>query len=160
CNIPDIITRLDRTSPAECIPARAPERDGHGRCRAPTASRSRTMNDVGTASLPSGARSPTIPFFELSRLMVVATLGSTGRLVYKAQPKPNGPWEANWTPIDTTHTYAWMAAGVTGDGRVAAVAQRTSGGLGISYIDEAPDAVNVQRWSPPVDLGKPAAANG
>ena len=117
------------------------------------------MNDVGTAQ-PRDATPKLAPFFELSRLMVVAVLGSTSRLVYKAQTKPNGPWEANWSPIDASpQTYGWIAAGVTGDGRVAAIGQRTSGTPGVSYIDEALDSQVVQRWNQPVDLGKPAAAN-
>ena len=115
------------------------------------------MNDVGIA--PSQAPAKEIPFFVLSRLMVVA-VGNTSRLVYKAQTKPSGPWEANWSPIDTKQTYGWIAAGIAGDGRVAVVAQRVlSGTAGISYIIEAPDSLVVQRWDPPVDLGKPAAAN-
>jgi hypothetical protein len=113
------------------------------------------MNDVGTAPSRDGK---VVPFFELSRLMVVA-VGNTNRLVYKAQTKPSGPWEPNWSPIDTTQTYGWIAAGITGDGRVAVVAQRAAGTPGVSYIVEAPDSVVVQRWDPPVDLGKPAAAN-
>jgi hypothetical protein len=113
------------------------------------------MNAVGTA--PSTAPTKEIPFFELSRLMVVA-IGSTSRLVYKAQTKPSGPWEANWSPIDTTQTYGWIAAGIAGDGRVAVVAQRAPGPAGVSYIIEAPDSLVVQRWDPPVDLGKPAGA--
>jgi hypothetical protein len=72
-------------------------------------------------------------FFQLSRLMVVA-INVSGRLVYRAQTKPNGPWEANWTPIDNARTYAAMAAGLTGDGRVAVVAQQPSGPP--FYIDE------------------------
>ena len=115
------------------------------------------MNDVVTAPSPTPPK--VVPFFELSRLMVVAVLGSTSRLVYKAQTKPNGPWEATWSPIDTTQTFGWIAAGISGDGRVAVVGQRTSGQPGVSYIIEAPDSLVVQRWDPPVDLGKPAAAN-
>jgi hypothetical protein len=113
------------------------------------------MNDAGTA--PSAAPTKEIPFFELSRLMVVA-VGNTSRLVYKAQTKPSGPWEANWSPIDTTQTYGWIAAAIAGDGRVAVAAQRAPGPAGVSYIIEAPDSLVVQRWNPPVDLGKPAAA--
>jgi hypothetical protein len=111
------------------------------------------MNDVSMA--PSRATTKEVPFFELSRLMVVA-VGSAGRLVYKAQTKPSGPWEANWSPIDTTpQTYGWMSAGITGDGRVAVVAQRAAGNAGVTYIVEAPDSIAVQRWSPPLDLGRP-----
>jgi hypothetical protein len=101
-----------------------------------------------------------VPFFQLSRLMVVAVLGSTSRLVYRAQTKPNGPWEANWSPIDTTpQLYGWIAAGIAGDGRVAVVAQRASGPPGVSFIIEAPDSNVVESWNPPVDLGKPTGAN-
>jgi hypothetical protein len=117
------------------------------------------MNDVRTAPSPGHETPRQVPFFELSRLMVVAVLGSTNRLVYKAQTGPNGPWEANWSPIDTTQTFGWIAAGVTGDGRVAVVGQRTSGTPGVSYIDEAPNSIDVERWNAPVDLGKPAPAN-
>jgi hypothetical protein len=117
------------------------------------------MNDVSTAPSPGHATPGQVPFFELSRLMVVAVLGSNSRLVYKAQTKPNGPWEANWSPIDTTQTFGWIAAGITGDGRVAVVGQRASGTPGVSYIDEEPNSIDVERWNAPVDLGKPAAAN-
>jgi hypothetical protein len=93
-------------------------------------------------------------FFQLSRLMVVA-INASSRLVYRAQTKPNGPWEANWTPIDNAHTFAAMAAGLTGDGRVAVVAQQPSGPL--LYIDEKPDTPT-QQWNAPVDLGTPAGS--
>jgi hypothetical protein len=93
-------------------------------------------------------------FFELSRLMVVAIKGGiNGQLVYRAQTKPNGPWEANWTPIERTQTFNAMAAGRTGDGRVAVVAQPTSN-AGVLYIDEKEDTLN-QDWNAPVNLGKP-----
>ena len=90
-------------------------------------------------------------FFQLSRLMVVA-INASGRLVYKAQTKPNGPWEANWTPIDNTLSYAGLAAGRTGDGRVAVVAQQLGGPP--LYIDEKPDTPT-QQWNAPVPLGAP-----
>src|SRR5215470_6032955 len=97
-------------------------------------------------------------FFELSRLMVVAVMGANGQLVYKAQTKPNGPWQANWTPIDSTRSYGIMAAGLTGDGRVAVVAQPTSQ-AGVLYIDEKPNTLTEQ-WNAPFDLGKPAGVTG
>lgn len=97
-------------------------------------------------------------FFELSRLMVVAVMGANGQLVYRAQTKPNGPWEANWTPIDSTRSYGAMAAGLTGDGRVAVVAQPTSLS-GVLYIDEKPNTPTEQ-WNAPFDLGKPANVTG
>ncbi len=108
--------------------------------------------------LPRLKRPEGVAFFELSRLMVVALAASSGRLLYKAQTKPNGPWETDWTPIDITQTYDLMTAGITGDGRVAAVVQR-SPATGLSYIDEAADSVQVERWTKPVDLGKPAGVN-
>lgn len=108
---------------------------------------------AGVASAPK-----IVPDYELSRLMVVALNGSTGQLVYAAQSKPNGPWNTNWAPIDKTQTYGVMTAGITGDGRVAAVAQRSGAG-DIFYIVEAPDSVHVQAWDPPVDLGKPPGVN-
>ena len=96
-------------------------------------------------------------FFQLSWLMVVA-IHTNGRLIYKAQTKPNGPWEANWTTIDNVRSYAFMAAGLTGDGRVAVVAQPTSQS-GVLYIDEKPDTMT-QAWNAPFDLGKPAGVTG
>ena len=96
-------------------------------------------------------------FFELSRLMVVAIMASSSQLVYRAQTKPNGPWEANWTPIDTTQTYGVMASGTTGDGRVAVVAQ-PSNPTALFYIDEKANSA-VQAWNAPVNLGKPAGIN-
>jgi len=91
-------------------------------------------------------------FFELSRLMVVAT-DANSKLVYKAQTKPNGPWEANWTPIDKSGTYGAMAAGLTGDGRVAVVAEPRSQS-NVVFIDEKPDTLT-QQWNAPFDLGSP-----
>src|ERR1051326_6386271 len=93
------------------------------------------MADTHSANAPSGSTTqneafPFTPrppfFFQLSRLMVVA-INASGRLVYRAQTKPNGPWEANWTPIDNAHTYAGMAAGLTGDGRHAVVGGEAPG---------------------------------
>src|SRR5215470_17631099 len=114
------------------------------------------MSDTHSAKASPGTPEDFTPkppfFFELSRLMVVA-INTSGRLVYKAQTKPNGPWEANWTPIDNAHTYAGMAAGLTGDGRVAIVAQPPSG-PGPFYIDEKPNALT-EEWNAPFDLGKP-----
>jgi hypothetical protein len=92
--------------------------------------------------------------FELSRLMAVA-LDKSSYLVYRAQTKPNGPWEGDWTTIDKSQIYNRMTAGIVGDGRVAAVAQRTQDG-GLSYIVEAVDSIKIQRWDPPVDLGRPS----
>jgi hypothetical protein len=93
--------------------------------------------------------------FELSRLMAVA-LDKSGHLVYKAQTKPNGPWEGDWTTIDKSQTYNRMTAGIIGDGRVAAVAQRAAQGNGLCYVVEAVDSIKVERWDPPVDLGQPS----
>jgi hypothetical protein len=92
--------------------------------------------------------------FELSRLMAVA-LDKSSHLVYKAQTKPNGPWEGDWTTIDKSQTYTGMTAGIIGDGRVAAVARRTTQGNGLCYVVEAVDSTKVERWDPPVDLGLP-----
>jgi hypothetical protein len=92
--------------------------------------------------------------FELSRLMAVA-LDKSSHLVYKAQTKPNGPWEGDWTTIDKSQTYTGMTAGIIGDGRVAAVARRTTQGNGLCYVVEAVDSAKVERWDPPVDLGLP-----
>jgi hypothetical protein len=92
--------------------------------------------------------------FELSRLMAVA-LDKSGHLVYRAQTKPNGPWESDWTTIDKSQTYTGMTAGIIGDGRVAAVARRTTQGNGLCYVVEAVDSIKVERWDPPVDLGLP-----
>jgi hypothetical protein len=103
-----------------------------------------------------GARQPF--FIELSRLMVVAIKASSGQLVYKAQTKPNGPWQANWMPVDTTQTYGVMTTGITGDGRIAVVAQPSSP-TALFYIDETPDTVGPEEWNAPVSLGKPAGVN-
>ena len=109
---------------------------------------SHTVTGPGTPGAPPGG----IPFFERSRLMVVA-VQANGQLVCKGQTKPNGPWEANWTPIDTVHSFGPMTAGITGDGRVAVVAQ-TASVSGVFFIDEQQNALNVG-WNPPVDLGRP-----
>jgi hypothetical protein len=96
--------------------------------------------------------------FELSRLMAVA-LDKSGHLVYKAQTKPNGPWEGDWTTIDKSQTYNRMTAGIIGDGRVAAVAQRVAQETGLAYVVEAVDSLEVERWDPPVGLGLPSGVN-
>jgi hypothetical protein len=117
------------------------------------------MSDTHSASA-SPAAPPFTPkppfFFELSRLMVVA-INTSGRLVYKAQTKPNGPWEANWSPVESAHVFAYMAAGLTGDGRVAVVAQPTAPPE-LLYIDEKPNT-STQQWNAPVSLGKPAGSS-
>jgi hypothetical protein len=117
-----------------------------------TASRETAMQKKGPPYKPK----PPF-FFELSRLMVVAT-DANGRLVYKAQTKPNGPWEPNWTPIDTSRTYGPLGAGLTGDGRVAAVAQPRSAS-NVIYIDEKQNTLN-EGWNAPFDLGSPPGVTG
>src|ERR1044072_615714 len=98
-------------------------------------------------------------FFELSRLMVVAIKGgNSGQLVYRAQTKPNGPWEPSWTPIEGAQTFNALGAGLTGGGRVAIVAQPTSN-AGVLYIDEKQNTLN-EGWNAPVNLGKPAGIHG
>ena len=91
-------------------------------------------------------------FFELSRLFVVAIMAN-GQLVSRAQTKPNGPWQPNWTPVQAG-SFNVMAAGLTGDGRVALVAQPSSN-AGVLYFDQNLAAPN-QQWNKAVDLGKPA----
>jgi hypothetical protein len=118
-----------------------------------------TDTHLASASAPEARQGPPFTpkppfFFELSRLMVVA-INAGGRLVYRAQTKPNGPWEANWTTIDNARTYAGMAAGLTGDGRVAVVGQQPSGAP--FYIDEKPNTLS-QEWNTPFNLGTPAGS--
>jgi hypothetical protein len=115
------------------------------------------MTDTSLADVKKFTPKPPF-FFELSRLMVVAVMGANGQLVYRAQTKPNGPWEGNWTPIDSSRSYGIMAAGLTGDGRVAVVAQPTSLS-GVLYIDEKPNTPTEQ-WNAPFDLGKPPGVSG
>src|SRR5262249_32683442 len=93
-------------------------------------------------------------FFELSRLMVVAIMGNNGRLVSRAQTKPNGPWQTGWTPVDSTHSFSIMTAGLTGDGRVMVLAQPVSNPT-VLYIDQNLQTKQ-QDWNKPFDLGKPA----
>ncbi len=100
------------------------------------------------------------PKFELSRLMAVAIVNSgkknSGELMWRAQMAPNGPWEKDWRSIDAEHTYGIMSAGLTGDGRVAVVAQATTFSLGVQYITETEDASGSDAsWNPPVDIGLP-----
>jgi hypothetical protein len=109
----------------------------------------------GTQEQPQSQRPEGEALFELSRLMAVA-LDKSGHLVYRAQTKPNGPWEGDWTTIDKSQIYNRMTAGIIGDGRVAAVAQRAPQGNGLYYVVEAVDSIKVERWDPPVDLGRPA----
>lgn len=100
------------------------------------------------------------PFFELSRLMVVAIDSAQGnKLVWKAQDAPNGVWGGSWTPINDT-SYIVLGTGCTTDGFVAMVAQTTDNPT-VQYIDEAPEGPNgEQRWNPPVDLGLPEGVAG
>jgi hypothetical protein len=50
-----------------------------------------------------------------------------------------------------------MAAGLTGDGRVAIVAQTRSPPIEVFYIDEKPNTPT-QEWNAPVNLGRPAGS--
>lgn len=114
------------------------------------------MGNTAAANAPSTPVAAGEPaFFELSRLMVVAIDSSSNRLVCKAQTKPNGPWETNWTPIDSTNTYTVSASGLTRDGRVAVVGQTPSGK--VFYIDETlVQQGGINTWNAPVSLGTPA----
>ena len=51
-----------------------------------------------------------------------------------------------------------MAAGLTGDGRVAVVALPTSA-PGLFYIDEDANSIGVEKWNAPVNLGMPSGAS-
>jgi len=57
--------------------------------------------------------------------------------------------------VESSHSYGTMAAGLTGDGRVAVVAQPSSA-PGVLYIDQNLKTPN-QQWNAPVNLGKPAS---
>lgn len=98
-------------------------------------------------------------FFEKSRLMVLAINATNHNLIYRAQTRPNGPWEADWSWVDKSHTYDIMAAGVARDGRVVALAQ-TSRAPTVHFYIEKPDEVGGENWEPPVDLGLPAGVPG
>jgi hypothetical protein len=98
-------------------------------------------------------------FFEKSRLMVIAINATNQNLIYRAQTKPNGPWEADWSWVNKTNTYASMATGVARDGRVVAVAQTTGTPLVHFYI-ETPEGVGKENWEPPVNLGMPPGVSG
>lgn len=103
-------------------------------------------------SMPGGA-----PFFELSRLMVVAIDTSAGRLIQKAQTAPNGPWPAAWSII-APGTFVQMTAGITKDGRVAVVAQLT-GSPNLFFITEDANQVGpIDKWTAPMNIGAPAGA--
>ncbi len=101
------------------------------------------------------------PFFELSRLMVVALIRKKGssdiQLMSRGQTRPNGPWEPDWSPIDPKQGYGIMAAGSTQDGRVAIVAQNIASTPGVFYIDEDEndDGPKQPNWNTPVDLKTP-----
>jgi len=99
-------------------------------------------------------------FFELSRLMIIGINLVDNLLVYKAQTKPNGPYETDWTPISRSEAYDIMAAGLAKDGRVVAIAQTHSNPTVHFYI-EAPDEMHgIARWEPPVNLGLPHGVPG
>ncbi|PHR19002.1 MAG: hypothetical protein COA37_18800 [Hoeflea sp.] len=100
------------------------------------------------------------PFFELSRLMVIAIDNSQdNRLVWKAQDAPNGSWGESWT-VFSKEAYQVLATGCTGDGRVALVAE-ASANPAVHYIDEAiENPPGEERWNAPVDLGLPDGCTG
>ncbi|QND57603.1 VCBS repeat-containing protein [Mesorhizobium huakuii] len=103
-------------------------------------------------SMPAGT-----PFFELSRLMVVAIDTAAGRLIQKAQTAPNGPWPADWSII-APGTFVQMTAGLTKDGRVAVVAQ-LSGTTNLSVITEDANQIGpIDKWSAPQNIGAPPIA--
>ena len=106
---------------------------------------------VPTRSGPSSAPKKEPFFFEKSRLMVVAINATNSNLIYRAQTKPNGPWEADWTWIDSKTTYMNMAAGISRDGRVVVVAQ-TTGTPTVNFYIEGPDD-SKEDWEAPVGLG-------
>src|SRR5262249_27675559 len=116
------------------------------------------MADVAIAGAPTAtteaprARDPFL--IELSRLMVVAITARSRLPLYRAQTKPNGPWQADWTPVDTTHTYNEMAAAVSGDGDIAVVAQSASPAA-LFFIAETPNVVGTEKWNAPFSLGMP-----
>lgn len=101
------------------------------------------------------------PFFELSRLMVVAIdSNKDNQLVWNAQTGPDAPWGAEWTSINT-NAYITLATGSTTDGRVAMVAQTRDAPQTMQYIDEAPQGPNnEERWNSPFDLGMPQGVAG
>lgn len=100
------------------------------------------------------------PFFELSRLMVIAIDSTQDNwLVWKAQDAPNGIWAETWNPI-SKEAYQLLATGCTVDGRVALVAE-TAGTPEIHYIDEAAEnPPGEQGWNPAVNLGLPDGVFG
>lgn len=103
-------------------------------------------------AMPAGS-----PFFELSRLMVVAIDSAAGRLIQKAQTAPNGPWPAAWSII-APGTFVQMTAGLTKDGRVAVVAQ-LSGTANLSFITEDANQVGpIDKWNAPIGIGAPPGA--
>ncbi len=117
-------------------------------------------HDDGDIFMPGEGESLAAPFFELSRLMVVAIdSAQDNKLVWKAQDAPNGVWGETWTPI-SKEAYQVLATGSTVDGRVAIVAE-TSGSAEIHYIDEAiENPPGEARWNPPVNLGLPDGVAG
>jgi hypothetical protein len=110
--------------------------------------------------MPGEGKALSAPFFELSRLMIVAIdSGQGNKLVWKAQGAPNGNWGDAWTPFSKT-AYRILGTGCTIDGRVAVVAE-TVGSAEVHYIDEAVEnPPGEERWSAPVNLGHPAGTSG
>jgi hypothetical protein len=99
-------------------------------------------------------------FFEKSRLMVIAINATNRNLMYRAQTRPNGPWEADWSWINRDNTYAIMAAGLARDGRVVALAQ-TTGAPAVHFYIETPESTGGrQGWERPVNLGMPGGVAG
>jgi hypothetical protein len=97
-------------------------------------------------------------FFEKSRLMVIA-INNNGQLVYKAQTGPNGPFEADWTPIASQGSYQVMAAGLARDGRVAVAAHADSNPDVQYFIESQASSGGVESWDPPISLGHPASVS-
>lgn len=96
------------------------------------------------------------PKYELSRLMLVGLTYKEGKLVYRGQSAPNGPWEKAWAPIEPNGKYRAVGGGRTTSGQVAVVAVAKSDGA-VWYVAESKDQTGgVETWGTPINLGAPA----
>ena len=96
------------------------------------------------------------PRFELSRIMLVGLTNAEGKLVYRGQSAPNGPWEAAWAPIEPKGQYKAIGGGRTTGGQVAVVAVAKSDGA-VWYVAEAKDqSSGKEAWDAPISIGAPA----
>ncbi len=95
------------------------------------------------------------PFYENSRMMAIA-INASQNLTWRAQSKPNGPWVADWAPINKTIQYDAMVAGMSREGRVIVLGHVRPAAAVHFYIQSFID----DTWEGPVNLALPPGVPG